>query len=137
VGLSPFFKVWKTMIIAVGIDIVDVKRMSRTLKTYKGRFREKYFTSSEREYCSSQSKPAQHYAVRFAAKEALYKALGEPWPQGVGHRDVEVASSDEGSPSLKLSHELKEAFAKKGMTNIHLSLSHTAKLAVAVVIVES
>ena len=88
------------MIIAVGIDIVDVKRMSRTLKTYKGRFREKYFTSSECEYCSAQSKPAQHYAVRFAAKEALYKALGEPWPQGVGHRDVEVVSSDEGSPSL-------------------------------------
>jgi holo-[acyl-carrier protein] synthase len=124
------------MIISVGIDIADVKRIARSLKTFKGRFREKYFTQLEREYCTSKSKPAQHYAARFAAKEAVFKALGESWSAGTGHIDVEVVSSDDGAPRIELSNELLKAFKKKGMSKIHLSLSHTAKIAVAVVIVE-
>ncbi len=118
------------------MDIVDVIRIERSLKTYKGRFREKYFTQAEREYCSSKKKPAQHYAVRFAAKEAVFKALGGPWPTGCGHIDVEIAVEENGKPYIKLSDALENEFKMIGMRNIHLSLTHTRQSAAAVVIIE-
>lgn len=124
------------MIISIGMDIVEIIRIERSLKTYKGRFREKYFTQSECEYCSSKSKPAQHYAARFAAKEALFKTLGGPWPSGCGHLDVEIISDKNGKPHIKLSDALENQFITLGMKNIHLSITHTKQSAAAVVIVE-
>ena len=124
------------MIIAIGIDIVEVKRIAQSLKTFKGRFREKYFTSLEREYCSSKAKPSQHYAARFAAKEAAFKSLGSPWPKGCGHIDVEITTSEDGIPILKFSPALQKAYEEIGMKKVHLSITHTKSTAAAVVIIE-
>ena len=118
------------------MDIVDVIRIERSLRTYKGRFREKYFTQAERDYCSVKKKPAQHYAARFAAKEAVFKAFGGPWPDGCGHIDVEIVVRETGKPYIKLSDTLENEFKAMGMKNIHLSLSHTKQSAAAVVIIE-
>jgi holo-[acyl-carrier protein] synthase len=125
------------MILSVGLDIIEVKRIEQSLKTWKGRFREKYFTQSERDYCSSKRNPAQHYAARFAAKEAVYKAFGGPWPSGCGHLDIEVTVGENGKPSLKLSDNLFDELKKTGITKTHLSLTHTNTTAAAVVIFES
>lgn len=124
------------MIISIGMDIVEIKRIERSLKTYKGRFCEKHFTQSERDYCSSKRKPAQHYAARFAAKEAVFKALGNPWPAGCGHIDVEVMVEPNGKPFIKLSENLEIEFKKAGMRSIFLSLTHTGQSAAAVAIIE-
>ncbi len=124
------------MIISIGMDIVEINRIGRSMKTYKGRFCEKHFTQSERDYCSSKRKPAQHYAARFAAKEAVFKALEGPWPDGCGHIDVEIMVEDSGKPFIKLSDTLAIEFKKAGMKNIFLSLTHTKQSAAAVVIIE-
>ena len=124
------------MIISIGLDIIEIKRIEQSLKTYKGRFREKYFTESECEYCSSKKKPAQHYAARFAAKEAVFKVLSGPWPEGCSHRDAEVVLDNNGKPGLELNEKLLDEFKKMGMKSIHVSLSHTKQNAVAVVIIE-
>ena len=124
------------MIISVGFDIVEIKRIERSLKTYKGRFARKYFTDSERQYCSSQKKPSQHYAARFAAKEAAFKAIGEPWPDDCGHIDVEVILDDNGKPSLRFSDLLDEFLKKKGVKKTFISISHTKENATAIVIFE-
>jgi holo-[acyl-carrier protein] synthase len=124
------------MVISIGIDIVELKRISRALKTYKSRFREKYFTYREIEYCSSKVKPSQHYAARFAAKEAAFKSLGKPWPPGCGYIDVEVITSTDGAPELRFSDALQKAFDELGMKKAHLSITHTKISAAAVVIIE-
>lgn len=124
------------MIISIGMDIIEIKRIEHSLKTHKGRFCEKHFTKSERDYCSSKRKPAQHYAARFAAKEAVFKTLGGPWPAGCGHIDVEVLVEDSGKPFIRLSDTLEIEFKKAGMKNIFLSLTHTRQSAAAVVIIE-
>ena len=124
------------MIIAIGIDIVEVRRIARALKTYKGRFREKYFTFREREYCQSKTRPSQHYAARFAAKEAAFKTLGKPWPQGCGYIDVEVVTSNDGIPELRFSQALQDAFSEIGMKKAHLSITHTKTAAAAMVLIE-
>lgn len=124
------------MIIAVGLDIVEIKRIHRSLKNYKGRFRDKYFTRNEQSYCSAKAKPSQHYAARFAAKEAAFKALNGGWPEGCSHRDVEVVMGDDGNPEIAFSAELEKAFKNQGMKKVHVSLTHTKENAAAMIIIE-
>ena len=101
------------------------------------RFRERVFTPRERDYCDARgAASAQHYAARFAAKEAALKALGTGWSGGVGWRDVEVINDSSGRPELILSGTARELFRLSGATRTHLSLSHTAEHAVAQVILE-
>ena len=102
------------------------------------RFRERVFTETEREYCDSRGEhvSAQHYAARFAAKEAAFKALGTGWRGGLSWHHVEVTSTEEGAPLLLLSGHARELFEALGATRAHLSLSHTSEHAVAQVIFE-
>ena len=101
------------------------------------RFRTRVFTASERGYCDARgASSAQHYAARFAAKEAALKALGTGWSGGVGWQDVEVVNDSSGRPELILSGTALELFRRSGATHSHLSLSHTAEHAVAQVILE-
>jgi holo-[acyl-carrier protein] synthase len=118
------------------MDIVEINRIQKLLKTFKGKFRDKYFSESEIKYCSSKRKPSQHYAARFAAKEAFFKALGESWPEGCGHRSVEVIVDDSGAPHLSFSQPLESVLANKGMKKAFVSISHTGEYAAAVVIIE-
>jgi holo-[acyl-carrier protein] synthase len=124
------------MIVAIGVDIIEVARIRETLARTP-RFRERVFTSSEREYCDGRgAASAQHYAARFAAKEAMLKALQTGWRGGVSWQDVEIASRDSGAPYLVLHGEVQKIYQHSGATSMHLSLSHTTQHAIAEVILE-
>ena len=101
------------------------------------RFSERVFTDAERAYCASRGAvAAQHYAARFAAKEAALKALQTGWRGGVSWQDVEIASRDSGAPYLIFRGQVLEVFEKFGATATHLSISHTTQHAIAQVILE-
>ena len=102
------------------------------------RFAERVFTAAERAYCDSRGAvAAQHYAARFAAKEAVLKALQTGWRGGIGWQDVEVAAKETGAPFLIFHGPVQELFAQSGATAAHLSLSHTSEHAIAQVVLES
>ena len=124
------------MIVAIGIDIIEVARIREALLRTE-RFRERVFTDAERAYCESRGAvAAEHYAARFAAKEAMLKALQTGWRGGIGWQDVEIVSLDSGAPYLKLHGEVKQLFESSGATATHLSLSHTSEHAIAQVVME-
>ena len=101
------------------------------------RFRERVFTERERAHCDSRgANAAQHYAARFAAKEAAFKALGTGWRDGISWHDAEVVSQESGAPTLILRNPARAVFDRLGATRAHLSLSHTSEHAVAQVIFE-
>jgi holo-[acyl-carrier protein] synthase len=112
---------------SIGTDIVDVKRIAKSIRN--PRFLSRIFTSAEIRYCKDKKSCAQHFAVRFAAKEAVWKALSDFKVKGIAHKEIGVARSADGKPSVKLSGRLKR-FEKK----ISLSLSHTHEYALAVAV---
>ena len=125
------------MIVAIGIDIIEVTRIREVLLRTP-RFRERVFTTAERAYCDSRgAAAAQHYAARFAAKEAALKALQTGWRGGIGWQDVEVASRESGAPYLIFSGVVLELFNSSGANAAHLSISHTTEHAIAEVVLES
>ena len=121
------------MIRGIGVDICPVSRMERILGRHGGRFEARVFTSGERSYCGARAVPSQHYAARFAAKEAALKALGAP--PGIGWQDLEVVKEG-GAPRLCLHGRAQDTAAPMGIRRVHLSLSHAGDTAIAVVIVE-
>jgi holo-[acyl-carrier protein] synthase len=124
------------MIIGTGVDIVDIARFRGVLERLRERFILRVFTDVEQRYCSKRRDPAPHYAARFAAKEALFKALGTGWSRGVTWLDVEVQRERQEAPSMELHGEAKRLSAEMGASRIHLSLSHSDHYAVAMVILE-
>jgi holo-[acyl-carrier protein] synthase len=101
------------------------------------RFAERVFTQSERNYCDSRGVvAAQHYAARFAAKEAALKALQTGWRGGISWQDVEVSARESGAPYLIFTGHVLTVFEKFGATATHLSLSHTSEHAIAQVVLE-
>jgi len=124
------------MIISIGIDIIEVARIREVLLR-SPRFRERVFTAAERAYCDSRGvAAAQHYAARFAAKEAALKALQTGWRGGIGWQDVEIGSHDSGAPYLILHRSVKDLFNSSGASAAHLSMSHTSEHAIAEVVLE-
>lgn len=124
------------MIVSIGIDIIEVARVREVLSRTP-RFVERVFTLGERAYCDGRGVvAAQHYAARFAAKEAALKALQTGWSGGISWHDVEVAARDSGAPYLILNGEALRLFEETGATAIHLTLSHTSEHAVAQVVLE-
>lgn len=119
--------------VGLGVDLVEVGRMRRVLSRTP-RFASRVFTEGERAYCEGRADPAMHYAARFAAKEAAVKALGTGFSEGIGFRDVEVANNAKGRPLLLLHGRAEEAASRMGVTDMPLSMSHTASDAVACVI---
>jgi len=125
------------MIVGIGIDIVDIERLRQALTRQKDRFAHRVFTPSEQDFCSSHRDPVPHYAARFAAKEALFKALGTGWAQGVTWLDAEVKREHRGAPTLHLGGEAEKISKSLGTARVHLSLSHSESSAAAVVILET
>ncbi len=124
------------MIVSIGVDIIEVRRIREVLLRTP-RFGERVFTEAERTYCDSRGAvAAQHYAARFAAKEAALKALQSGWSGGIGWQDVEIATRDSGAPYLILHGPVKEIFENSGATVAHLSMSHTTEHAIAQVVLE-
>ncbi len=124
------------MIVGIGIDIVEIKRLRATLERQKERFLRRVFTAAEQEYCDAHRDAVPNYAVRFAAKEALFKAIGTGWAKGVSWLDVEVLRGPEGPPSITLRGEAQRISEQMAVKSVHVSLSHSVESATAVVILE-
>ena len=101
------------------------------------RFAERVFTNAERAYCESRgAAAAQHYAARFAAKEAALKALQTGWSGGISWQDVEVGAKDSGAPVISFHGRARELYEQTGAARAHLSIAHTTEHAIAEVILE-
>lgn len=124
-------------IVGLGVDIVEIDRMARALSRHP-RMRERIFSEAERAYCEKRSRPEVHYALRFAAKEAVLKALGTGFA-GMRFVDVEVVREVSGRPVPVLRGKAAERAAELGIIELHLSLSftHTTAVASAVAITQS
>lgn len=125
------------MIVGLGVDAVDIDRIERMFADKGQRMLDRLFTADELTYLRSKQKPAQHLAVRLAAKEAAFKALaGNDLARGIGWREIEVVSRTDGSPELRLHGRAAARFAELGGRCAHVSLTHSAATAVAVVVIE-
>jgi len=124
------------MIVAIGIDLVEVSRLEEVFARRGDRFRTRVFTDAEIDYCERRASKFASYAARFAAKEAAMKALGTGWSGGIGWADVEVVSGPNGAPRLQLHGRAKERLDEIGATKAHVSLTHSGNLAVAQVVLE-
>jgi len=125
------------MIVGIGVDIVDIARMRRALERQGDRLVRRLFTTAEQDYCRGQRDPAPYFAARFAAKEALFKALGTGWARGITWLDAEVCREQGGAPRLALCGRAEEISRSLGTRAIHITLSHSEESAVAFVILES
>ncbi len=114
----------------IGVDMLEIARMEHVLAT-NPRFIERVFTPEERAYCDRRTRPAEHYAVRFAAHEAMLKALGCGFGNGVGLLDASVGRDENGRPIAVLAGRAAQIAAEQGVREIALSLSHTRDVAVA------
>ncbi len=124
------------MIVGVGIDSVSIGRIARLIEKYGKRFLEKIFTEDEIAEGQGRRDNASYFAVRFAAREAFFKALGTGWGRGISLKEVSVIREESGRPLLSLSDRALEAAESRGTSTTHLSLSHEAGTAQAIVILE-
>jgi len=122
-------------VIEHGIDIVEIARIAEMLAEHGERFIDRCFTDAEREYAQASDKRCtERYAVRFACKEAVLKALGTGWRSGISWRDIGVVLEPSGQPRLELSGRCAEIARELGITTWRVSLSHTDTMAIASVI---
>lgn len=116
--------------VGLGVDIVDIARMRRILERTPS-FARKVYSDEERAYCLDKATPEVHFATRFAAKEAVVKALGTGFSGGIGVRDIEVRRTSKGRPYVVLSGRAKEVARELGVRELPISLSYTHTEAVA------
>jgi holo-[acyl-carrier protein] synthase len=124
------------MIVGLGIDVAEVKRIGEVIEAQKERFLRRVYTPDEVAYCEQFRNRYERYAGRFAVKEAAMKALGTGWSRGVRWVDVEVVRQRGGRPMLALKGEAKRIADAMGVKNIAISITHTAEQAFAQVIFE-
>lgn len=125
------------MIVAIGIDLIEIARIEEVFARRGDRFRARVFTEGEISYCEARASRLASYAARFAAKEAAMKALGTGWSEGVGWKDIEVVRVASDAPALQLSGRALERMREIGANRAHVSLSHSGDLAIAQVVLES
>ena len=116
--------------VGLGVDIVEIDRMQRILERTPS-FRTRVYSEDERAYCDKMARPAVHYATRFAAKEAVLKALGTGFSEGIAPADVEVQRASTGRPMARLHRKAAEVAKRLGVKEIPISLSYTHNEAVA------
>lgn len=121
-------------IVGHGVDLVDVPRIARLLAEHSDRFLSRCFTPAEAAYEHGSARYHEHLAARFAAKEAVLKALGCGLTSGIHWTEIEVVRDDAGAPGVRLTGEAAAVAARRGIGAWHLSLSHTSSLAMASVI---
>jgi holo-[acyl-carrier protein] synthase len=124
------------MVLGIGTDLVETKRVQDSIDRFGERFVERIFTAGEIAYCNRKRNSAESFAARFAAKEAGAKALGTGISQGVSWKEFEVRRETSGRPTLHLSGRAAELAEAMGVRKIQLSLTHSRELAMAVVVVE-
>jgi len=122
------------MIYGIGIDIVRTERIRRAAERWGDRFLQRIFTEGEILHCFKKKNPYLSLSVRFAAKEALIKAIAAEMP--VSFTDIEVYSSDRGKPSLRVKGPLQSFFSSRAIACAHLTLSHESEYGIACVVLE-
>jgi holo-[acyl-carrier protein] synthase len=126
------------MIVALGMDLARIDRIDEVLARRGARFTARVFTEGEQAYCERRgSRRAQHYAGRFAVKEAVMKVLGTGWARGVRWRDIEVVRAPGAAPSVVLHGRAGEIAAGRGIVRIHVTITHDAGIAAAVAVGEA
>ena len=124
------------MIVGMGVDIAEVERIQGAIERYGEVFLRRIYTRKEREYCEQFKNKYERYAGRFAAKEAAMKALGTGWRRGVRWVDLEVVRETGGRPTLRFHGRAAEFAGRMGVAHAALSITHTASLAMASVVLE-
>ena len=124
------------MILGTGIDLAEVGRIRDAIGRYGDRFIRRIYTDAEIAYVECKANRFERYAGRFAAKEAGMKAIGTGWKVGVRWQDFEVSNLPSGRPTLRLHGEAARVAEKMGVKTISLSITHTAELGMAHVILE-
>lgn len=124
------------MIAGIGIDLVSIQRMGNKLAANNA-LRDTIFAAAEIEYCEKATNKMQHYAARFAVKEAFLKAVGKGLLLGTAAlREIEVYQNEDGKPLIKLHNSLEILRTTHGWTSLHVSISHEGDMATAIVILE-
>lgn len=124
------------LIVGCGIDLVKIERIEKIIKRWGDNFTSRIFTISEREYCEKKKDSKyQSYAGKFAAKEALLKALGLGL-RGVNWKEIEITNNELGQPIIDTSGKLKNIVLTKGVSKYFITISHTKEYAIAEVILE-
>jgi len=123
------------MIEGIGIDMTEVERIEQSINKNAG-FKEMIFSENEITYCESKTNKFEHYAARFAAKEAFFKALGTGWTTGTNFNEVEIINNKNGKPELSMLGITQKTLSSSGIIKILVSLSHIKTLATAIVIIE-
>ena len=125
------------MIVGSGIDLVEIARIQQSLERFGQRFLNRVFTPAEQAYCMRKRNAAESLAARFAAKEAGAKALGTGISRGVNWLEIEVVREPGGRPNLRFHGRAAEIAAQLGVAHAALSITHTASLSMANVILEN
>ena len=118
-------------VFGIGIDVVEVERIASAIERHGEPFLAKLFTAGEREYCETRKNPALHFAARFAAKEAVSKALGTGIGGNAGLLDMEIIHDASGAPKIRLSGAAERFSEDHGITEIQISLTHARDYAAA------
>lgn len=123
-------------VIGIGTDIIECLRIAKMIERHGELFLTRVYTPHEIEYCTARKAATQHYAGRFAAKEAVLKALGTGWTRGIQWRDIEVCNEIGGKPKLALGGAARELAEKLGITEMHITISHCRTHATAFALAE-
>ncbi len=123
-------------ILGTGIDIVECLRIAQMIERHGELFITRVYTDHEIEYCSARKAATQHYAGRWAAKEAVLKALGIGWRRGISWRDIEIRNDKNGAPTVQLRGGARDVMTEAHIGRLHVSISHCRNYAVAYVVAE-
>jgi holo-[acyl-carrier protein] synthase len=123
-------------ILGVGTDIVECLRIAQMIERHGELFITRVYTDHEIQYCSARKAATQHYAGRWAAKEAVLKALGTGWRRGISWRDIEIRNDRHGAPSVVLRAGARDVLEQAGIQRIHITISHCRSHAVAYAVAE-
>ena len=124
------------MIVGIGSDIIEIKRVWDKIIKENG-FREAVFSLNEINYCESKLRKEEHYAARFAAKEAFFKALGTGIEDITGFSEIEIVHNKQGKPEFSITGNIATYINKLNINHVHVSISHIKEFAHAMVVMES
>jgi len=111
------------MVLGIGIDIIEIDRIRESVDKYGEKFLQKIYTTNELDYCLKKQNKFQHLAARFAAKEAVFKAMESSWKKGMSWKDIEISNKPSGMPIVKLNGKLKTFLASD--KSLKISMSHS------------
>lgn len=118
-------------VLGIGTDIIETVRIAQMIEKHGEVFLTRVFTAREIQYCSTRRAANQHYAGRWAAKEAVLKVLGTGWAKGIQWTDIEVVNEVSGAPVIRLTHRAAEIATERGIREVQISISHCRAYATA------